>query len=79
MCGIIGFNFKDSEGSNYLSVTNYRGPDNSSENSYGLFKLAHNRLSIIDLYNEANQPFVSACGNFVIVFNSEVYNLKEIR
>ncbi|MBC8770467.1 asparagine synthase (glutamine-hydrolyzing) [Arenibacter sp. BSSL-BM3] len=79
MCGIIGFNFAAPTGSNYLSIADYRGPDNSSSLSFGSFTLGHNRLSIIDLTQEANQPFVSACGNFVIVFNGEVYNYKEIR
>ena len=79
MCGIIGFNFEVPAGSNYLSIADYRGPDNSSSHPYGSFTLGHNRLSIIDLTEEANQPFVSACSNFVIVFNGEVYNYKEIR
>ncbi|MCM4163334.1 MULTISPECIES: asparagine synthase (glutamine-hydrolyzing) [unclassified Arenibacter] len=79
MCGIIGFNFEAPAGSNYLSIADYRGPDNSSSHSYGSFSLGHNRLSIIDLTTEANQPFISACGNCVIVFNGEVYNYKEIR
>lgn len=79
MCGIIGFNFKAPERSNFLSIADYRGPDNSSSSSYGTFILGHNRLSIIDLTEVANQPFVSACGNYVIVFNGEVYNYKEIR
>ena len=79
MCGIIGFNFEAPAGSNYLSIADYRGPDNSSSRSYGSFTLGHNRLSIIDLTTEANQPFVSACGNYVIVFKGEAYNYKEIR
>ena len=79
MCGIIGFNFKAPQNSNYLSVADYRGPDDTSSNTYGSFKLGHNRLSIIDLTVDANQPFVSNCGNFVIVFNGEVYNYNEVR
>tara|TARA_R110002051_G_scaffold31371_2_gene71526 strand:+ start:9501 stop:11342 length:1842 start_codon:yes stop_codon:yes gene_type:complete len=79
MCGIIGFNFKAPEGSAYLSIADYRGPDNTTARSFRDFTFAHNRLSIIDLTDGANQPFVSSCGNFVIVFNGEVYNYKEIR
>jgi len=38
--------------------------------------LAHNRLSIIDLNERSNQPFIS--GNFEMIFNGEVYNYKEL-
>ena len=41
--------------------------------------LEHNRLSIIDLSKNANQPFVSKDKNFVITFNGEIYNYKEIK
>ncbi|HSZ71876.1 MAG TPA: asparagine synthase (glutamine-hydrolyzing), partial [Cytophagaceae bacterium] len=40
--------------------------------------LGHRRLSIIDLSDAANQPVYSACGNYVIVFNGEIYNYKEL-
>ena len=35
-------------------------------------------LSIIDLSDSANQPMESSCGKFVMVYNGEVYNFKEI-
>ena len=79
MCGIIGFNFPAPKTKSYLAATCHRGPDNTAEASYGTFTFGHNRLSIIDLSEEANQPFISACGNYVIVFNGEVYNYREIR
>lgn len=79
MCGIIGFNFKAPVHSAFLKIAEYRGPDNGTSCIFGDFTFAHNRLSIIDLNDEANQPFVSACGNFVIVYNGEVYNYNEIR
>lgn len=41
--------------------------------------LGHRRLSIIDLTNEASQPFHSPSGNHWIVFNGEIYNYKEIK
>ncbi|WP_276390451.1 asparagine synthase (glutamine-hydrolyzing) [Eudoraea chungangensis] len=79
MCGIIGFNFNVGLATSYLDVASYRGPDNAFAQRFGKFTLGHNRLSIIDLSEEAHQPFVSTCGNFVIVYNGEVYNHKEIR
>ncbi|MCI5968906.1 asparagine synthase (glutamine-hydrolyzing) [Helicobacter sp.] len=40
--------------------------------------LAHRRLSIIDLSSFSRQPFVSRDGRYVLVFNGEIYNYKEI-
>ena len=41
--------------------------------------LSHTRLSIIDLNETANQPMISSCGRYVIIFNGEIYNFKEIK
>ncbi len=38
-----------------------------------------NRLSIQDLSSHGHQPFISDCGNYIIIFNGEVYNFKSIR
>lgn len=79
MCGIIGYNFEAPEVSNVAGIAAYRGPDNTTLKKLGRFTFIHNRLSIIDLSAAANQPFVSACGNYVMVFNGEVYNYRELR
>ena len=58
----------------------HRGPDN--ENNWINFEesiaLGHNRLSIIDLTNNGNQPMVSSSGRFVL-YNGEVYNHLDLR
>ena len=41
--------------------------------------LFHSRLSIIDLNKESNQPFYSACQNFCITFNGEIYNFIDLK
>jgi len=41
--------------------------------------LGHRRLAIVDLTPEANQPFVSRDGRFVITFNGEIYNFQSLR
>jgi asparagine synthase (glutamine-hydrolysing) len=60
-----------------LGALSHRGPD-ASHYYYkeGTF-LGHNRLSIVDLDERSNQPFFYK--NFVIVFNGEIFNFKEIR
>jgi len=55
----------------------YRGPDNSSQWIDMPVLLGHNRLSIIDLSDAANQPM--EWDGLVIVYNGEVYNYIEIR
>ena len=41
--------------------------------------LGHTRLSIIDLTSNANQPLISHSKRYVMVYNGEVYNYREIR
>jgi asparagine synthase (glutamine-hydrolysing) len=82
MCGISGF-FSSSPLSKALlermtSKLSHRGPDAEGYFFDELAGLGHRRLSIIDLSESANQPMVSANGRFVIVFNGEIYNFREI-
>ncbi len=42
-------------------------------------QLGHVRLSIIDLSEVANQPIYSTDGNYVIIFNGEIYNYKSLK
>jgi len=78
MCGIVGFNFKSSN-EKIFKITSHRGPDNTSSIEFGNFTLGHNRLSIVDHNRLSNQPMISQCGRYSIVFNGEVYNHIEIR
>ncbi len=80
MCGLAGFigfknNIQLAEKAN--KCQQHRGPDNQSIWSDDYIALAHQRLSIIDLSNAANQPFHK--GDFVIIFNGEIYNYKELQ
>ncbi len=43
------------------------------------FQFGHRRLSIIDLSEAANQPMIDPTGNYVLVFNGEIYNHAELR
>lgn len=80
MCSICGGNYPLELVKKASETMKHRGPDFSGEFSDGIISLAHNRLSIIDLDSEANQPFTSPfCPHLVLVFNGEIYNYKELR
>ncbi len=80
MCGLAGFTGFDNntclaEMAN--KVQQHRGPDNQSFWNDDFIAFAHQRLSIIDLTDAANQPFIK--GNLVVIFNGEIYNYKELQ
>ena len=83
MCGISGFISKNLNKSDLLKMSSsikHRGPDAEGyfydpEKGIGM---GHQRLSIIDLSEDANQPMTSHCGRYKMVYNGEVYNYKEI-
>ncbi len=86
MCGFTGcFSFQnissqDIDEGNKLAVC--RGPDNQKNisGSEGInFDLWFNRLSIIDLNDNANQPMFSSSLNSLIMFNGEIYNSNKLR
>jgi asparagine synthase (glutamine-hydrolysing) len=88
MCGIAGFadfrrrtNRDDLRG--MTDVLHHRGPDSSGGEFFVLpdvhVGLGHRRLSIIDLSDVAKQPLADENGNYLIVFNGEIYNYREIR
>lgn len=85
MCGIVGIWSKssietqESYVDTILKKQYHRGPDNSSKYTVDDITLGHNRLAIIDLNANANQPFVSNCGRYSVVFNGEVYNYLELK
>jgi len=89
MCGITGFwrfnNKCNGNDENYIrrmtQVLSHRGPDDHNiwvDKNSGI-ALGHRRLSIIDLSIAGRQPMTSSNGQFVIVYNGEVYNAAEIR
>ncbi len=88
MCGIAGiFKLKgqDIDLEKVISLMSkkliHRGPDYFEHwvDESSSLALSHRRLSIIDLSSSGNQPMHSECGRFVILFNGEIYNWKEIR
>lgn len=88
MCGFAGFfsgQRSTSDGSTNLTAMGlsltHRGPD-----AQGLWQggslgvgLVHRRLAIQDLSPAGAQPMVSASGRFVVAFNGEIYNFRQLR
>ena len=84
MCGIAGFfetNLTSSEKKEtiekMLHAIIHRGSDHSGYTTIDNVYLGHNRLSIIDLSTDSNQPFVYK--HLHLIFNGELYNYIEIR
>src|SRR5882762_10619259 len=89
MCGIAGlFGYHDDalpidvgELVDIREAMAVRGPDGSglwvaNDQRVGL---AHKRLAIIDLSDAGAQPMKSADGAFVITYNGELYNYRQLR
>ncbi|MCS6790772.1 MAG: asparagine synthase (glutamine-hydrolyzing) [Bacteroidia bacterium] len=81
MCGIAGFWGRGGEevGRKMIATLRHRGPDYQGTWGEGEVVLVHARLSILDLDPRSHQPFHSADGRYVIVFNGEIYNFAELR
>jgi asparagine synthase (glutamine-hydrolysing) len=81
MCGIAGYKgLECGRSADVFSHTlQHRGPDFQDFWQEGDTLLFHSRLKIIDISEAANQPMISHCGRYVMVYNGEVYNFGEIR
>src|SRR5207245_10074617 len=87
MCGIAGFaltpgvpNASVLDAVRRMSERMHvRGPDANGEWSGDGAVLSHRRLAIVDVDARANQPMASVDGRYLIVFNGEIYNLRELR
>lgn len=80
MCGIVfaAGNLERAELERLTDRLRHRGPDAGGHFVEGEVHLGHRRLSILDLSSAANQPFESACGRYVAVYNGELYNYREL-
>ena len=90
MCGIAGRWDPDGRqdrdslrriGERMADVLQHRGPDDAGtfEDPVAGLVLAFRRLAILDLSEAGHQPMTSACGRFVMVYNGEIYNHRELR
>lgn len=60
-----------------LALMKHGGPDNRTIIERDGILFGHNRLSIIDLSDEANQPFETE--KCIVLFNGEIYNYEKAR
>jgi asparagine synthase (glutamine-hydrolysing) len=85
MCGIAGlidFSGAPVSKTTVVKMTNsinHRGPDGEGHWVEGNLGLGHRRLAIIDVSPSGSQPMQSSDGRFVISYNGEIYNYRELR
>lgn len=86
MCGVIGIATRSLESNvptqevfrDALARIRHRGPDGSGIYRDGNLWLGHARLSILDLSSAGSQPMKSPDDRFVISYNGEIYNFREL-
>ena len=84
MCGIFGIVSSSPIEEQIVSQCTYalrhRGPDAQGVYMHpsGTVALGHRRLSILDLSDRANQPMSSSDGRYMIIFNGEIFNFREV-
>ncbi len=90
MCGIAGIWDRAARtGANELAECasamaqrlQHRGPDDSGlwTDARAGIAMGFRRLAIIDVSSAGHQPMISHSGRYVIVFNGEIYNFRELR
>lgn len=85
MCGIAGvLNFRGEPVSAQVlkrmtDAIAHRGPDGEGHYAKDGVGLGHRRLAIIDLSDAARQPMANPDGRYVISYNGEIYNFRELR
>lgn len=62
-----------------ITALSHRGPDDQQILDCGSVVLGHTRLAIQDLSEAGRQPMIHQSGNWILVYNGEIYNHKELR
>tara|TARA_B100001057_G_scaffold161708_1_gene162349 strand:- start:13533 stop:15422 length:1890 start_codon:yes stop_codon:yes gene_type:complete len=82
ICGLISYSKDDNEIASIVTSMvqklDHRGPDGNGVYNDTNITLGHTRLSIIDLSESGSQPMVDPRG-YIITYNGELYNYKDLR
>tara|TARA_B100000287_G_scaffold418967_1_gene456597 strand:- start:139 stop:2010 length:1872 start_codon:yes stop_codon:yes gene_type:complete len=88
MCGITALISKEGNPENKNLISKvldsfpYRGPDDDGIDYVDINEkviFGHLRLSILDISKAGHQPMYDHSGRYVMIFNGEIYNYKEIK
>ncbi|WP_336236150.1 asparagine synthase (glutamine-hydrolyzing) [Achromobacter dolens] len=85
MCGVAGLIHLDGTAvspavlQRMTDAIAHRGPDGEGQWIEGNVGLGHRRLAIIDLSPAGHQPMVSGDLRYVLSYNGEIYNFRELR
>lgn len=85
MCGIAGLVNLDGSPASPVTLRRmtdaiaHRGPDGDGHWVEGNVAIGHRRLAIIDLSPAGHQPMISADHRYVLSYNGEIYNYRELR
>jgi asparagine synthase (glutamine-hydrolysing) len=85
MCGITGYLNLDGAPvaprvlRAMADAVRHRGPDGEGVYADGALGFGHRRLAVIDRTPAAEQPMATDDGRFVLTYNGEVYNFRELR
>ncbi len=85
MCGIAGLIHLDQEPVSPVILQRmtdaiaHRGPDGEGHWIEGGVGIGHRRLAIIDLSPAGHQPMVTSDHRYILSYNGEIYNYRELR
>lgn len=84
LCGVIAISLRNGKPiclDVSLEAIRHRGPDDrgSYVSDQGDCHLGHVRLSILDLSSAGHQPMADASGRYVLTYNGEIYNYRDLQ
>lgn len=85
MCGIAGLVYLDGRSVSPVVLRRmtdtiaHRGPDGEGHWIEGNVGIGHRRLAIIDLSPAGRQPMIDSGNRYVLSYNGEIYNFRELR
>ena len=80
MCGfVLAFNDADFDVELHSKSILHRGPNSTKYYEDATIKCGFNRLSIVDPGQQSDQPMFDSARRWLLLFNGEIYNYRELR